>query len=226
MGGVSTGRRFRDTPARAWGVRSCLSAALVWFSDTLSVDGVLGGGTIRRAAYEERAMSGKCDNVAIFPGMFDPVTHGHLDIIERASGLYDRLIVAVGHNPVKAEVFTADERKEMVVRHTGGLANVAVETYAGLTVEYARSIGAKVILRGIRDHVDLHDELEIAAANRIIGDIETVFLMTSGQHVLTSSTLIRQIVEIGHYDLERVSRLVPLDIAKALEERLGAASGS
>ncbi len=177
--------------------------------------------TIRWAVYEGYFMGGICDNLAIFPGMFDPVTHGHLDIIERASCLYDRLIVAVGHNPVKAEVFTADERKGMVERHTRELLNVEVQTYAGLTVEYARTIGAKVILRGIRDNVDLHDELEIAAANRIMGDMETVFLMTSGQHVLTSSTLIRQIVEIGHYDLDRVSRLVPLDIAKALADRLG-----
>jgi len=168
----------------------------------------------------------KRENLAIFPGVFDPVAYGHLDIIQRASCLYDRLIVAVGHNPVKDEVFTAAERKEMVKKHTGDLGNVEVQTYAGLTIEYARSIGAKVILRGIRDNVDLHDELEIAAANRIMGDIETVFLMTSGQHVLTSSTLIRQIVEIGHYDLERVSRLVPLDIAKALEKRLGSAHRS
>ena len=72
----------------------------------------------------------------------------------------------------------------------------------------------------MRDQVDLHDELEIATANRIIGDIETVFLMTDGQHVLTSSTLIKQIVEIGHYDTERLARLVPLDVAKKLEERL------
>lgn len=166
-------------------------------------------------------MTKRRENLAVFPGMFDPVTHGHLDIIARASSLYDRLIVAVGHNPIKEEVFTANERKGMLEKHTATLSNVEVHTYAGLTVEYTRSIGAKVILRGIRDNVDLHDELEIAAANKIMGDIETVFLMTSGQHVLTSSTLIRQIVEIGHYDIERVSRLVPLDIARALEERLG-----
>ena len=77
-----------------------------------------------------------------------------------------------------------------------------------------------MILRGIRDTVDLHAEREIAVANRIIGDIETVFLMTSGQHVLTSSTLIKQIVEIGRYDTDHLARLVPLDVAKRLEERL------
>ena len=156
----------------------------------------------------------------MFPGMFDPVTHGHLDIIQRASKLYDTLIVAVGQNPLKAEVFTVDERRQMLIEHTTELPNIEVRTYSGLTVEFARSIGATVILRGIRDNVDLHAELEIATTNRIIGGIETVFLMTSGEHMLTSSTLIRQIVEIGGYDTRHLARLVPLDVAKRLEERL------
>jgi len=81
-------------------------------------------------------------------------------------------------------------------------------------------MGARVILRGIRDAVDVHAELEIALTNRIIGDMETVFLMTSGQHMLTSSTLIKQIVEIGNYDPDHLARLVPLDVAKKLEQRL------
>jgi pantetheine-phosphate adenylyltransferase len=159
-------------------------------------------------------------SMAIFPGMFDPVTHGHLDIIKRASKLFDRLIVAVGDNPLKKEVFTQEERQEMLVTHTRGLPNVEVHTYTGLTVEYARTVGAQVILRGIRDTVDLHAELEIAATNLIIGGVETVFLMTSGQHILTSSTLIKQIAEIGRYDPDHMARLVPLDVAKRLEERL------
>lgn len=158
--------------------------------------------------------------IAIFPGMFDPLTHGHLDIIRRGSRLYDKLYVAVGHNPLKSEVFTPDERKEMLVQHTPDLSNVEVQTYNGLTIEFARSVGAGVILRGIRDTVDLHAELEIATANQIMGDIETIFLMTDRQHVLTSSTLIKQIVEIGQYDADHLSRLVPLDVAKRLGERL------
>lgn len=159
-------------------------------------------------------------DLAIFPGMFDPVTHGHLDIIERAARLFDRLIVAVGRNPLKEEVFTQDERKAMLEQHIARVKNVEVTVYSGLTVEYARSIGARVILRGIRDTVDLHAELEIAMTNRIIGDIETIFLMTSGQHMLTSSTLIKQIVEIGRYDPNHLARLVPLDVAEKLEARL------
>ena len=105
--------------------------------------------------------------------------------------------------------------------HIADLSNVDVQTYDGLTVEFAKRVGAGVILRGIRDTVDLHAELEIALTNRIIGDIETVFLMTDRQHILTSSALIRQIVEIGEYDADHLSRLVPLDVARSLEERLG-----
>jgi len=164
-------------------------------------------------------------NLAIFPGMFDPVTHGHLDIIRRASKLYDKLIVAVGENPVKTEVFTLQERKEMLDKHTSDLPNVEVCVFNGLTVEFARSIGAGVILRGIRDTVDLHAELEIATTNRIIGDIETAFLATSEQQMLTSSTLIKQVVEIGRYDADHLARLVPLDVAKRLEERLRGTRG-
>jgi len=159
-------------------------------------------------------------HTAIFPGAFDPMTYGHIDIIKRASRLYAKLIVAVGHNPMKQQVFTGEERAEMLTAHTADLANVEVQTYTGLTVEYARQVGARVILRGIRDSVDLHAELEIATTNRIIGDIETVFLMTSDQHVLTSSTLIKQIVEIGEYDSEHLARLVPLDVARRLKTRL------
>ena len=159
--------------------------------------------------------------IGVFPGMFDPLTHGHLDIIRRAARLYETLIVAVGENPLKSAVFTPNERVEMLAKHTSEISNVDIRAFTGLTVEFARSVGAGVIIRGIRDTVDLHDELELALTNRIISGIETVFLMTSGQHTLTSSTLIRQIVEIGNYDIDHLSRLVPLDVAKQLEQRLG-----
>jgi len=140
--------------------------------------------------------------------------------VHRAARLYERLIVAVGDNPLKKEVFTQDERREMLIEHTHQIRNVEVRMYRGLTVEFAQAVGARVILRGIRDTVDLHAELELATTNRIIGDVETVFLMTSGQHVLTSSTLIKQIVEIGRYDADHLAKLVPLDVARRLEERL------
>lgn len=165
-------------------------------------------------------MPDTCKMVAIFPGAFDPLTLGHLDIIERASRLYVRLIVAVGHNPEKQDVFTADERVEMIRSHVVQLPNVEVLAYNGLTVKFARQVGAGVILRGIRDNVDLHAELEIANTNLAISDIETIFMMASDQHALTSSRLIKQIVSIGGYDAGRLARLVPLDVAQRLEARL------
>lgn len=165
-------------------------------------------------------MADTVSNLAVFPGTFDPVTNGHLDIIERAAKLYDRLIVAVGENPLKRAVFTPAERRQMMIDHTRAWSSIEVQTFTGLTVEYARAVGARVIVRGIRDNVDLHAELEIATTNLIIGGIETVFLMTSGQHMLTSSTLIKQIVEIGRYDHDHLAKLVPLDVAKKLEQRL------
>lgn len=181
---------------------------------------------MKRKSRSVRRVSTKPDvgagYIAIFPGMFDPVTHGHLDIIERAARLYGRLIVAIGDNPLKEEVFSPEERKEMLITHTRHLANARIVTYTGLTVEYARSVGARVILRGIRDTVDLHAELEIATTNLIMGGIETVFLMTAGQHILTSSTIIKQIVQFSEYDPDHLARLVPLDVAHRLEEKLRA----
>ncbi len=165
-------------------------------------------------------MSDERARIAVFPGTFDPLTHGHLDIVARAARLYDKLIIGVGDNPVKEQVFTPEERVEMLVQYTSDYAGVDVQMYSGLTVEFARNANAGVILRGIRDTVDLHAELELAIGNMIMGGIETVFLMTSGQHVLTSSTLIKQIVEIGHYDVDHLTRIVPLDVARRLEERL------
>lgn len=159
-------------------------------------------------------------NGALFPGSFDPVTYGHLDVIQRAARIFDRLIVAVGENPVKQQIFTPQERVEILVKHSAHLPNVEVLQYAGLTVSFAKQLGVRAIVRGIRDNVDLHAELEIANTNLMIGDIETIFLMTSHEHVLTSSTLIRQIVQIGGYNEERLARLVPPDVAEMLRERL------
>jgi len=159
-------------------------------------------------------------HIAMFPGTFDPVTYGHLDIIERASRMYPRLIVAVGNNPEKASLFTAQERVHMLQAKLAHLENVEVQPYDGLTAAFARDVGARVIIRGIRDNVDLHAELELANTNLMISGIETVFLMASSQHALTSSNLIKQIVHIGGYDVNRLSRLVPLDVAEALEQRM------
>jgi len=157
--------------------------------------------------------------IAVFPGAFDPISHGHVDIIRRGSRLFEHLIVAVGHNPEKTELFTAAERVEMLREVCAEFPSVEVDSYDGLTALYVRRVGARVILRGIRDTVDLRSELRSANTNLMVGDVETVLLMTSDQHALTSSTLIKQIVEIGGYDFARLSRLVPENVVRRLEAK-------
>jgi pantetheine-phosphate adenylyltransferase len=159
--------------------------------------------------------------IAVYPGSFDPVTYGHLDVIRRAAGLFNELIVGVGQNPDKAELFTQAERLELIRPHVRALPNVRVKAYQGLTIDFVRQCGGRVLVRGIRDISDLSDELLQANVNMLIGEIETVFLLTSDQHVLTSSTYIRQIYELGGGDEARVERLVPPNVSKLLAGKLG-----
>ncbi len=154
--------------------------------------------------------------IAVFPGAFDPVTNGHLDLIHRAAGLFDKLIVGVGQNPEKKALFDAEERVAMIEAGLRDLPAVQVRAYAGLTMEFVRSVGARVILRGIRDAVDLRTELLAANTNMIVGGVETVFLMASDQHALTSSTLIKQIVELGGHGAKELTRLVPVEVYERL----------
>ena len=171
-------------------------------------------------------MTDKREIVAVYPGAFDPITHGHLDIIKRASRLFDRLIVAVGQNPEKKVWFSPAERVEMIRAVVGHLPNVSTESYDGLTMDYVLSVGARVLVRGIRDTVDLREELQIANVNQMVGGVETVFLMSDDQHGLTSSTLIKQIVDMGGFDRRRLGRLVPPVVVQRLAGKLGAADES
>lgn len=158
--------------------------------------------------------------LAVFPGAFDPVTLGHLNIVYRASRLFDQLIIAVGHNPEKEAWFSPEERVAMVREAVAALANVKTEAYDGLTMDYVRRTGARVLVRGIRDATDLREELQIANLNQSVGGVETVFLMTDDQHVLTSSTLIKQIVDMGGFDKQRLLRLVPPVVVEHLARKL------
>ncbi|QOJ15704.1 MAG: pantetheine-phosphate adenylyltransferase [Planctomycetia bacterium] len=157
---------------------------------------------------------------AVFPGSFDPVTNGHLDIIRRAARLFNRLIVGIGLNPGKAPMFSQAERRALIEPHIAGLKNVSVRVYTGLTIDFVKQCGGDVLLRGIRDLGDLSDELQQASVNQLVGGIETVFLPTSDQYVLTSSTYIKQIYEMGGSDPRRVRQLVPQNVAEALREKL------
>jgi pantetheine-phosphate adenylyltransferase len=159
---------------------------------------------------------------AVFPGAFDPITNGHLDLIERAKEFVYELIVAVGHNPEKKVLFTAEERVEMIRELVGKLEHVRVQAYEGLTAEFVKAVDAKILIRGIRDNVDLHFELQQANINMAVGGVETLFLLlTRDQYALTSSTYIKQIVELGCKDLDRLSRLVPPTVAERLRRKLG-----
>lgn len=136
--------------------------------------------------------------LAVYPGSFDPITNGHLDIIERALCIFDRIIVAVAQHHGKALLFTADERFEMVKEITEKYGRVTVDKISGLTVDYVRSQGARVIVRGLRAISDFEFELEMALMNRNLNsEIETVFLMTSLQHSYIRSSLVKEVASVG-----------------------------
>ena len=158
---------------------------------------------------------------AVYPGTFDPITNGHLDIIKRAKVFIDDLVIAVGHNPEKQALFSSEERVAMMREMVGDMDGVDVRAYEGLTAEFVLSVGAKIIVRGIRDNIDLHFELQQANINLAIGGVETIFFMTSDLYALTSATYIKQIVELGCKDLSRLSRLVPPAVAQRLIEKFG-----
>ena len=162
-------------------------------------------------------MPHKPRKIAVFPGQFDPPTNGHLDIVRRGVQLFDELIVAVGINPEKKEMFSIDDRVELVKQLLDGIAGAKVQKYVGLTVDFVRSVQATAILRGIRDVSDLRYEFQLAQANRAVGGVETVFIMTGDQYALTSSSLIRQIVSLGG-DVAQLKGLLPDSVIKRLRE--------
>jgi pantetheine-phosphate adenylyltransferase len=153
---------------------------------------------------------------ALFPGSFDPITNGHLDVISRGMKLFDELIIAVGRSPVKNQLFTPKERVEMIAELVADMPSVSVESFDGLTVEYAAKKKADVILRGLRSLTDVQYEFQLAMTNRAVAGIETVFVMTSEQYGFTSSTLIRQVATLGG----NLSKLIPENVRNRLQQRL------
>jgi len=153
---------------------------------------------------------------AIFPGSFDPITNGHLDVINRGMKLFDELIIAVGRSPVKNQLFTPEERVEMIAELITDMPSVSVESFEGLTVEYAAKKKADVILRGLRSLTDVQYEFQLAMTNRAVAGIETIFIMTSEQYGFTSSTLIREVASLGG----NLSNLVPQKVYDRMQQRL------
>jgi pantetheine-phosphate adenylyltransferase len=157
--------------------------------------------------------------VALYPGSFDPITNGHLDLIQRGSAFFDKLIVAVLRNDEKEALFSVDERIEMLSEVVQGVPNVEVGSFDGLLVDYAAQRGASVILRGIRAVSDYEYELQMALMNRRLRpDIETVFLMASEAHSFLSSRLVKEVIRLGG----QITGLVPPSIEGRLKKRLQA----
>jgi pantetheine-phosphate adenylyltransferase len=155
--------------------------------------------------------------VALYPGSFDPITNGHLDLIQRGSALFDKLFVAILRNDEKQALFSVDERIEMLSEVVQGYPNVEVGSFDGLLVEYAAQCGASVIIRGIRAVSDYEYELQMALMNRRLRpDIETVFLMASEAHSFLSSKLVKEVIRLGG----RITGLVPPSIEVKLRKRL------
>ncbi len=155
--------------------------------------------------------------IAIYPGSFDPLTNGHLDLIERGSKIFDELIVAILRNPEKQPLFSLAERKEMMAAMTEGWKNVRVDIFDGLMVDYAISVNASAVLRGIRAISDYEYELQMALMNRKLApDLETVFMMPALSYSYLSSRLVREIAQLGG----RISGLVPELVEQRLREKI------
>ncbi len=167
---------------------------------------------------------GRRRKIVVFPGTFDPITRGHLDIIDRGRKLFDRLIVAIGVNPEKEHLFPLEERLNMVLPLVKEFSNVTVETYSGLTVQLVQKRGASAILRGLRNLTDLDYEFRVALTNRKVAGVETVFIMTREEFGFTSSSLIKQIVMLGG-DPHQLAELLPESVIERLiyyrDQKLG-----
>jgi len=153
--------------------------------------------------------------VAVYPGTFDPLTYGHMDIIERAAALFGKLIVGIYENPTKQPLFPLEQRVKLVKEAVTGLSNVRVKAFKGLTVDFIHQIGGRVMIRGLRANSDFEREFEMALMNRKLApDIELLCLMTSSQYQFLSSSLIKEVAKLGGC----LEGMVPDHVAVALRE--------
>lgn len=181
--------------------------------------------TRRQSRPSGRSAETPTPHIAVFPGSFDPVTYGHLDVIRRGRRLFDRLVVAVGRNPGKDPLFTPAERVQMletlvaqIEAEEPGEAEVVVEAFSGLTVDFARQVGATVLLRGIRNLSDLQSEVQQALTNRQVAGLETAFIVAGQDFAYTSSSLIKQVTAMGR-DLSPLRTMVPPLVVKLLARK-------
>lgn len=156
--------------------------------------------------------------VALYPGSFDPVTNGHLDIIERAAGIFDRLIVAAAENPAKTPLFSLEERTAMIEENTRHIGNLTVTGFSGLLADYARECGARVLVKGLRAISDFESEFQQAHMNRTLrSDLETVFLMTDLAYAFLSSSIVKEVARLGG----SVAHMAPEGVERRLRARFG-----
>ena len=157
---------------------------------------------------------------AIYPGSFDPVTYGHLDIIRRAASMFDRVIVLVVTNLAKQPMFTKEERMDFLRRATSGLDNVEVDSYGGLLADYTREHDARVIVKGLRAMSDFEYEFQMALTNRRLNpEAETVFLTTTAENMYLSSSLVKQVAVLGG----EIRDFVPACIVADIRQKIGSA---
>ncbi|MCL2004892.1 MAG: pantetheine-phosphate adenylyltransferase [Planctomycetaceae bacterium] len=156
---------------------------------------------------------------AVYPGSFDPFTLGHLDVVQRASRVFERLIIGVGINLEKQPLFTAEERVELIRLSTPHLKNIEIQTYQGLTVKFVQQLGAKIMIRGVRPITDIPAELTMMMANRRLApDIETLFMIADGELAHVSSSLIKEIAPIA--DQQTFENFLPKPTVQKVLERL------
>jgi pantetheine-phosphate adenylyltransferase len=155
--------------------------------------------------------------IALVPGSFDPPTKGHLDVVERCTGIFDRVVVGVVHNPSKSALFSAEERVSMLAACCEEWPNVRVESFQGLLVDFAHEVGAKTVVKGLRAVTDFDYEIQMSQMNRhLSGDVVSLFVATKPEYGYLSSSLVKEVARLGG----SVDALVPPIVADALKERL------
>jgi len=211
----ASGPRPPDGPGRAWEPRQPLG-----WTGPETVRSILVHSLLNPpGAYARVSSPSPHVRIAVYTGSFDPITLGHLDVIQRASRIFDAIVVGVGINPEKQPIFSLAERVELVQASIAGLLNVRVELFSGLSVAFVREQGAHVLLRGVRSLTDIDAEFTMTLANRKLDpDVETVFLMADAQYSHVSSSLLKQITPLA--DDEALMKFVPRPVVAPLRRML------
>jgi pantetheine-phosphate adenylyltransferase len=166
-------------------------------------------------------MENPVPRIAVYPGSFDPITLGHLNVMERASRLFDRLIIGVGINLEKHMLFRPEERHQLIREATAHLPNVEIRDFYGLAVQFVKECGARIMIRGVRPITDIHAELTMMMANRRLApDVETLFMIADGELAHVSSSLIKQIAHLAGD--EELARFLPRNVVAALRAKMAA----